>query len=51
VQKHSETALDTLKNEGSESSFPIKVHAISGKPPAICKIFVVQKEKSQTTEN
>ena len=49
VQKHSETALDTPKNEGTESSFPIKVHAIPGKTPAICEIFgaanVVQKPK------
>jgi hypothetical protein len=28
VQKHSETALDTPKNEGTESSFPIKMHLI-----------------------
>ena len=42
VQKHTETALDTPKKEGTESSFPIKVHAIPGKTPAIYKIFVVQ---------
>ena len=42
VQKHTETALDTLKKEGTESSFPIKVHLIPGKTPAIYKIFVVQ---------
>ena len=42
VQKHTETALDTLKKEGTESSFPIKVHAIPGKTPAICKFLVVQ---------
>ena len=51
VQKHSETALDTPKNEGTESSFPIKMHSIPGKPPAICKISVVQpwckKEKEK----
>ena len=49
VQKHSETALDATKNEGAESSFPIKVHAIPGKIPAICKFLrgatVVQKGK------
>ena len=28
VQKHSETALDTLKNGGTESSFPVKMHLI-----------------------
>ena len=28
VQKHSETALDTQKKEGTESSFPIKMHLI-----------------------
>ena len=28
VQKHSETALDTLKKEGTESSFPEKMHLI-----------------------
>ena len=42
AQKHNETALDTPKKEGAESSFPIKVHAIPGKTPEICKIFVVQ---------
>ena len=42
VQKHSETALDTPKKEGTESSFPVKVHLIPGKTPAIYKIFVVQ---------
>ena len=42
VQKHSETALDTPKNEGTESRFPIKVHAIPGKTPAICEFLVVQ---------
>ena len=42
VQKHSETALDTLKNGGTESSFPIKVHAIPGKTPAICEFLVLQ---------
>ena len=49
VQKHSETALDTTKNESAESSFPIKVHVIPGKIPAICKFLggaaVVQKGK------
>jgi hypothetical protein len=28
VQKHSETALDTPKNDGTKSSFPVKVHAV-----------------------
>ena len=28
VQKHSETALDTLKNGGTENSFPVKMHLI-----------------------
>ena len=42
AQKHSETALDTPKKEGTEGSFPIKVHLIPGKTPAIYKIFVVQ---------
>lgn len=28
LQKHSETALDTLKNGGTESSFPVKMHLI-----------------------
>ena len=28
VQKHSETALDTQKKEDTESSFPVKVHAV-----------------------
>ena len=28
MQKHSETALDTLKKEGTESSFPVKMHLI-----------------------
>ena len=57
VQKHSETALDTLKKEGTESSFPVKMHLIPGKTLAIYKIFcganVVQKpkEKSQILEN
>ena len=49
VQKHSETAPDTPKKEGTESSFPVKVHLIPGKTPAIYKIFggatVVQKGK------
>ena len=31
-----------IKNEGAESSFPIKVHAIPGKTPAICEFLVVQ---------
>lgn len=57
VHKHSETALDTPKNEGTESSFPVKMHLIPGKTPTIYKILrganVVQnpKEKSQTLEN
>ena len=57
VQKHSETALDTPKNEGTESSFPVKMHLILGKTPAIYKIFgdatVVQKvkRKMQVFEN
>ena len=42
VQKHSETALDTPKNEGTESSFPIKMHLIPGETPAICEFLVVQ---------
>ena len=42
VQKHSETTLNTQKNDGTKSSFPIKVHAIPGKTPAICKFLVVQ---------
>jgi len=42
VHKHSETAFDTPKKEGAESSFPVKVHLIPGKTPAIYKIFVVQ---------
>ena len=45
VQKHSETALDAPKNEGTESNFPIKVHAIPGKTPAICEFLVVQNPK------
>ena len=45
VQKHSETALDTLKNGGTESSFSIKMHLIPGKTPAICEFFVVQNPK------
>ena len=28
MHKHSETALDTPKKEGTESSFPVKVHLI-----------------------
>ncbi len=28
VQKHSETALDTPRKEGTESSFPVKMHLI-----------------------
>ena len=28
VQKSGETALDTQKNEGTESSFPVKMHLI-----------------------
>lgn len=28
LQKHRETALDTLKNGGTESSFPVKMHLI-----------------------
>ena len=28
MQKHSETALDTPKKEGTESSFPVKMHLI-----------------------
>ena len=55
VQKHSKTALDTPENEGTKSGFPIKVHAIPGKTPAIykfCGANVVQnpKEKSQILE-
>ena len=42
LQKHSETALDTPKKEGAESSFPLKMHLIPGKTPAIYKISVVQ---------
>lgn len=42
VHSHTETALDAPKNEGLESSFPIKMHSRPGKPPAICKISVVQ---------
>ena len=37
LQKHSETALDTPENEGAESSFPVKMHLIPGKTPAIYK--------------
>ena len=57
VHKHSETALDTPKKEGTESSFPVKMHLIPGKTPAIYKIFggasVVQKgkRKMQMFEN
>ena len=57
VHKHSETALDTPKKEGTESSFPVKMHLIPGKTPAIYKIFggatVVQKgkRKMQVFEN
>ena len=42
MHKHSETALNTQKNDGTKSSFPIKVHAIPGKTPAICKFLVAQ---------
>ena len=28
MHKHSETALDTPEKEGTESSFPIKVHSV-----------------------
>ena len=45
VHKHSETALDTPEKEGTESSFPIKMHLIPGKTPAICEFLVVQKPK------
>ncbi len=51
MQKHNETALDTPKKEGAESSFPIKVHAIPGKTPSICKIFVVQPWCKKQKEN
>lgn len=56
LQKHSETALDTPKKEGAESSFPLKMHLIPGKTPAIYKISVVQmwskiQTKSQIPEN
>ena len=57
VQKHSETALDTPKKEGTESSFPIKVHAIPGKTSGNLQNFggasVVQKgkRKMQVFEN
>jgi hypothetical protein len=48
VQKHSETALDTPKNEGTESSFPVKVYAIPGKNSSDLKSLrgaaVVQKD-------
>jgi hypothetical protein len=47
VHSHTETALDTPKKEGTESSFPVKVHAILGKTPAICKIFGGAKRKMQ----
>ena len=30
------------KKEGTESSFPVKMHLISGKTSAICEFFVVQ---------
>ena len=46
VQKHSETALGTLIFLGIKSSFPVKVHAVSGRTPAICKTYVVQKPKA-----
>ena len=45
VQKHSETALDTPENEGTKSSFPIKVHAIPGKTPAIYKFCGAKPER------
>lgn len=34
VQKHTKTALDPLEKEGTESSFPVKLHAIPNKTPA-----------------
>ena len=44
VQKHSETALDTPKKEGTESSFPVKVHAtlanFSKVLPISCKCYI-----------
>ena len=46
VQKHSETALGTLIFLGIKSSFPVKVHSVSGRTPAICKTYVVQKPKA-----
>ena len=53
MQKHSETALDTPKKEGTESSFPVKMHLIPDTIPVICEFLVVQnpKEKSQILEN
>ena len=57
VQKHTETAPDTPEKEGTKSSFPVKMHLIPGKTPAIYKIFcganVVQKgkRKMQVFEN
>jgi hypothetical protein len=48
VQKHSETALDTPKNDGTKSSFPVKVYAIPGKNSSDLKSLrgaaVVQKD-------
>ena len=51
VQKHSETALDTPEKEGTESSFPVKVHAIPGKTPAICEFLVVQMWRKTQKKN
>ena len=45
MQKPAETALDTPEKEGTESSFPIKMHSIPGKTPAIYKIFCGAKSK------
>ena len=45
VQKHTETALDTLKKEGTRGSFPVKTHSVPDKNLAIHQTSVVHKTK------
>ena len=45
VQKHSETALDTPRKEGTESSFPIKMHLI-----VLHKAFLSVKSRGFTDD-
>ena len=57
VQKHTETALDTPEKEEIRSSFPVKMHSIPRRNPAIhstsggAAVMQKGKRKMQVFEN